>query len=425
MGAAAAPSQKKRFPAMQLDRTRLALIADWEAVAVAASLPWSTSATSILLVGWLLTLIATLDVAMLRREVMTAAGGLPILLWLLAVLGVLWAGVNWAERLAGLEGFQRLLAIPLLLAQFRRSKKGMCVVYGFFISCLLLLAASWAVLLGPAWLNPHQVRGIPVKDAISQSTVCLICACALIWRVCDLLRARAWWPALGFAGLAHLFIANVLFVAMSRADVAVAAVLALLLGWRQFRWKGIITACVAGGVLAAVGWTSSSYLQLRVTSAIEDVQTYRATGAGTDIGDHIEFFGKSLSFVRDAPLFGHGTGSISDQFRRSAIGKTGAAGVVSANPHNQILAVAIQLGLLGAGLLLVMWLAHYLLFRAMGLASWIGTVVVVQNVVSSLTSSHLFDFMQGWLYVFGVGVIGGMVLRDASPALTPAATSGD
>jgi O-antigen ligase len=37
---------------------------------------------------------------------------------------------------------------------------------------------------------------------------------------------------------------------------------------------------------------------------------------------------------------------------------------------------------------------------------------VVQNIVSSLFNSHLFDFTSGWLYVFGVGVVGGMVLRQ-------------
>jgi O-antigen ligase len=38
--------------------------------------------------------------------------------------------------------------------------------------------------------------------------------------------------------------------------------------------------------------------------------------------------------------------------------------------------------------------------------------VVIENVVSSLFNSHLFDFTQGWLYVFGVGVAGGVVLRE-------------
>src|SRR5579862_5502139 len=112
---------------MTFDRRRLAKIADWEAAAVAVSLPWSTSATSILLVIWLLTLLPTLDLAILRREVETAAGGLPALLWLLAAIGMLWADVSWSERLGGLDGFHRLLIIPLLLAQFRRSPNGIWV----------------------------------------------------------------------------------------------------------------------------------------------------------------------------------------------------------------------------------------------------------------------------------------------------------
>ena len=75
------------------------------------SLPWSTSATSNLLVLWLLALFPTLNVAMVRREVETAAGGLPVLLWLLAAVGMLWADVSWPERVHGLGGFHRLLMI--------------------------------------------------------------------------------------------------------------------------------------------------------------------------------------------------------------------------------------------------------------------------------------------------------------------------
>jgi hypothetical protein len=38
-------------------------------------------------------------------------------------------------------------------------------------------------------------------------------------------------------------------------------------------------------------------------------------------------------------------------------------------------------------------------------------MVVVQNMLTSLLNSHLFDFHEGWMYVLGVGVAGGMVLR--------------
>ncbi|MEZ5787166.1 MAG: hypothetical protein R3D62_12045 [Xanthobacteraceae bacterium] len=65
------------------------------------------------------------------------------------------------------------------------------------------------------------------------------------------------------------------------------------------------------------------------------------------------------------------------------------------------------------------------LFRGGGLVGWLGLVIVVQNIISSLFNSHLLDFTQGWTYVFGVGVLGGLVRRGSrfpaalKPALPP------
>jgi hypothetical protein len=80
--------------------------------------------------------------------------------------------------------------------------------------------------------------------------------------------------------------------------------------------------------------------------------------------------------------------------------------------------VAVQWGVIGVAVLYAMWLVHLLLFRGDGLAAWVGLLVVVQNISTSLFNSHLFDFHEGWMYVLGVGVAGGMVLRagrDATP----------
>ena len=81
---------------------RLARVADWLAVGVAVALPWSISISQILTVAWLLALIPALDVAALRQALRSRAGGLPVLLWLLALVGMAWAHAPWSERLAGL-----------------------------------------------------------------------------------------------------------------------------------------------------------------------------------------------------------------------------------------------------------------------------------------------------------------------------------
>jgi hypothetical protein len=66
-----------------------------------------------------------------------------------------------------------------------------------------------------------------------------------------------------------------------------------------------------------------------------------------------------------------------------------------------------------------MWFAHLRLFRGEGLVAWIGMLVVVQNFFTSVFNSHIFDFHEGWMYVLGVGVAGGMTLatkRHHAPA---------
>ena len=94
---------------------------------------------------------------------------------------------------------------------------------------------------------------------------------------------------------------------------------------------------------------------------------------------------------------------------------------IVSNPHNQTLHVAVQWGAIGIVVLYAMWLFHLLLFRGEGWLSWIGLLVIVQNILGSLFNSHLFDFVEGWMYVLGVGVAGGMTLtaRQSQPGTAP------
>jgi O-antigen ligase len=391
---------------------RLAQIADGLVTAVAVSLPWSTSATAILIVLWLIALVPTLDAASVRREVSSAAGGLPVLLWLLGAVGMLWADVSWSERIAGLSGFHKLLFIPLLLAQFRRSGQAKWAILGFLASSVVLLVVSWALVLTPGltWRGQRNL-GVPVKDYIVQSVIFAICAFGLLGQAAEMWRTRA--PlSVGLLMVAAAFIASIVYVATARTTLVVMAVMLVLFGVRQFGWKGALGATLIGIVLAGAVWASSPYLRERVSAAVEQTQAYGTSDINTPVGLRLEYWKKSLAFIAEAPVIGHGTGTIPALFRRAATLQTIPA-LITTNPHSQILAVTIELGLIGAMALIAMWLAHLALFRDGTLLAWFGLVVVTYNIVSSLFNSHLFDFTQGWLYVFGVGITGGMVLRAA------------
>ena len=406
------------------DRARLERAADALAVAAVVSMPWSTTATSILLVLWLVVLVPTLDWPAVRREIWTPAGGLPVLFCLLGIVGMLWADVPWPERFGGLNSFHRMLFIPLLLAQFRRSGNGRWVMIGFLASCvgLLLLSyfhAVWRTLY-PAPYSNIFLPGIPVKDHILQSGEFQICVFGLAYAAVEAWRAQQRRLALVLALLACTFLANIVYIATGRTTVVVMPVLLALFGLRLFGWRGAAGVVIAGVLVGTIAWFSSPYLRGRVEQAGREVYLYETQNADTSSGERLEFWKKSLGFIAAAPVIGHGTGSIKQQFS-TVVGTSGPSIYVSENPHQQTLTVAIQLGLLGVLVMYAMWIAHLMLFRAEGLVAWCGLVVVPQNIVSSLFNSHLFDFNQGWFYVFGVGVLGGTVL--SMEARKPAATA--
>jgi O-antigen ligase len=398
------------------DTPRLRRLADWFAIGVAVSLPWSTSAAAILIALWLAAVSPTMSIEQIRRELATAAGGLPALLWVLAAVGMLWADVSWSERLAGLGHFNRLLMIPLLLAQFRRSGRGLWVLYGYLASTLGVLIASWALALVPGLAWHGSQFGVPTKDYIFQGESFALCAFALIGRAGERGRAGQWPAVLGLVAIAALFLANIFFVATGRTVLVVIPVLALFVGWRQFGWKGLLGAGLVGVAVGTAVWFTSPYLRARVNDSFADLAAYRQSDEPNSTGLHLDLLRKSLPITATAPIIGHGTGSVFEQFRRVTTVGTGASSMLAANPHNQVLAVAIQLGLVGSSVLLAMWIAHVLLFRGGGLVALIGAIVVIENVIASLFNSHLFDFTEGWLYVFGVGVAGGTVLRQRDPA---------
>jgi O-antigen ligase len=418
-------------------RENFARHADWLAVGVAVALPWSTSATLALLVLWLPMLLAAIPAAELRRSFTTATGALPVVLWALAGLGMIWATAPMAERLDGFNAFHKLLALPLLLAQFRRSERGHYVLIGFLASCTVLLLLSWALILLPGLSWRGRVRrglpmlGIPVKDLISQSMVFTLCIFGLMERALVALKEARRALALALAVLALAFLANILYVATSRTALVAIPVLLLLLAAVRLGARGTAIMLTAFALVAAAAWPSSSFLRQRVTTLVTEIRDYRPDAMTTSAGERMDFWRNAATFIGEAPLIGHGTGAIREQFRRTGGGRIAEA----TNPHNQTIAIALQLGLVGVAALLAMWGAHLLLFwRALrassgvgkpqpnrapefgALACGIGLALVGQNMISSLFNSSLSDLTHGWTYVLGVGVLGGMTLRARESA---------
>ncbi|CAN5174059.1 O-antigen ligase family protein [soil metagenome] len=396
--------------------------ADIAVVLVAVSLPWSTSLVAIFAVAWLVLLIPTAERRDIASFLRRPACWLPILFFALAALGMVWAvDIPWATRFHSLGQVAKLLAIPVLILHFEKSERGLWVAVGFIASCAIVMLLSWVMFIDPRLaFDSTRVFGVPVKNTIAQGQEFTLCAFGALGGAMYALSRQQKKIALVLALLSAGFVANMVFVANSRTALACIPVLFVLFVWMHFSGRKAILLLMGAALVAGLAWSASPYLRGRVDGVLTEYQAYRGSSTTTSTGQRLEFWRKSLKFFGAAPLLGHGTGSTRTLFERDAVGKTGISADVIANPHNQTLNVAVQWGSAGIVVLYLMWISHLRLFIGReGLFAWIGLAAVVQNFLSSLLNSHLFDFTEGWIYALAVGVAGGMVVR-AQTADTPA-----
>jgi hypothetical protein len=385
---------------------------------IAILLPWTTSGVSIVVVLWVIALAFTLEwrdfLASLKRPV----SALPCAFVVLVLLGMLWSDAPWNEQLHQLGQVAKFLVLPLLIYHFERSPRGMMVFTAFLISCAVLSLVSCLVALDPLLsaklyfsrgpFNPTS--GIFVRNYIDQGQEFSLCAVALAYPVAMAWQQGRTGKALLLAALGLWLVVNLLFVITSRTALVTMPIMLAVFALMHLRWRVALALLCGLALLAALAWSTSRQLQETVGKFFTDYGYTELQNNETGIGSRLIYWGKSLRFLGEAPVIGHGTGSTRALFEQAAIGEKGARALVVSDPHNQTLNVAVQWGLVGVALLWAMWLVHLLLFRGSGLVVWIGLLVVVQNMLSSLINSHLFDFTESWIYVLGVGIAGGVTL---------------
>jgi len=273
---------------------------------------------------------------------------------------------------------------------------------------------SWLVAFDPHLaLKSGAHYGVPIKNYIDQSQEFALCAVVLAYPAVLLFRSGRIVPALLLSAIALSFVINMTFVVVSRTALVTMPVMLAVFALLHLGWRSRLVILCAVIVLAGLAFASSPKLRSTIETFSREYKGYEEQNLSTSMGMRLEFWRKSLRFIADAPVLGHGTGSIKRLFEQASTGPAGGASAeVIANPHNQTLNVAVQWGALGVIVLYAMWLSHLMLFRHDGLMAWIGLMVVVQNFFTSLFNSHIFDFNEGWMYVLGVGIAGARMLEE-------------
>jgi O-antigen ligase len=322
---------------------------DLLAVLVAILLPWSTSGVSIALALWLIALAFTVEPRALAHSLTRPACALPIAFFALALLGMLWSDAPWSARLHGVSPLARFLALPLIIYHFERSPRGLWVFVGFLMSCALLAAMSCVAALDASLSaklyfsrGPYlPVNGVFVKNYIDQGQEFTLCAVALAYPIVTSLREKKTGQALLLMAAALWLVANMLFVVVSRTALVIMPIMLAVFVLLHLRWRGAVATLVVAALITAAVWSASPSLRATFHKFLADYQQTEVQNNPSGMGSRLEYWRKSLQFITDAPLIGHGTGSTRGLFERAAVGQTGVRAEIVGDPHNQTLNAAV------------------------------------------------------------------------------------
>jgi O-antigen ligase len=394
---------------------RLLISRQMAAVATAAVLPVSTSGQAIALSIFVVLALLTVKPEQWLATIMTPAAAIPVGLFVLIVIGMLWSPTPFAPG-GGVGHYAKLLLIPVAMSCAFTPRQGLQIGYGFLAGCLVILVLSFLsffILLPPPF--SHAMGGVPLKDNAVQSGCFALCAFGLalggvaVWVTGDKPRAVA------MLILALVFLADVFMIYISKTGILMTAALVGLFVVQAGGWRRSLLIATPIVLIAVVALLLSAPAQRRLAEIATDIHAVD-NGKGNSeatlsTASRLDFWSKAVEFIEQAPLFGHGTGSTKSLYQSLEATRPSPFGEAVPDPHNQFFAIAIQVGLVGGAILLAMWAVHFSMFVGGSFACAIGQAVVIQNFIGSLFNSHLSTVTQGMLYCLAVGLLGGIVQR--------------
>ena len=391
------------------------------AIATAFTIPVSTSGQAITVTIFVLLAALTVKREEWLATFATPAAGVPVGLLLLLLIGMLWSPTPFASG-GGIGHYAKLLLIPVAMASAFTAREALQIGYGFLAGCLVVLALSFLsffIFLPPPFhsvmVDPRLV-GVPMKDNAVQSGCFALCAFALalggvrVWVGGNRRRAAA------MIILALVFLADIFMIFISKTGVLMTSALIALFVVHAEGWKRSLLIAAPIALVVAIALWSSAPAQRRLAEIVTDIHAVDGDKASSEAtlstASRLDFWRKAVEFIKEAPLFGHGTGSTKSLYQSLEATRPSPYGEAVPDPHNQFFAIAIQVGLVGGLILLVMWAVHFSMFVGGSFASAMGQAVVIQNFIGSLFNSHLSTVTQGMLYCLAVGLLGGIVQRE-------------
>lgn len=397
---------------MNLGRDRLQTearrAAGWTTAALGFTVPMWVVADSILVVLLVLCWAACGQWRERFRRIITN----PVALSALLVFGWLLAGSFWGlgsldDRMLAVKKYADLLLIPLLISMAinaqERNRALLALAVSLVVTLVLSLVLSAGILLpNSVALNCNPSNPCVFKKHTTHNVLMAFGAllfAVLAWKSQD--RGQRW----GWGLISVLAAINVLMV-HGRTGYVVLAGLAMLTFVVFYGWRGMLAAIMALSVSFSTAYQVSSSFHERVNLTVSSVTEWNPEVAVVDdaVGWRLEYFYHTAEIIQDHPLIGVGTGGFVPAYRA----RVEQAGFdVPPHPHNQYLFIMAQVGIVGLGLLLWLFVQQWRSSARIEDATYrlLAKGLVVTIVIGSFFNPFLVDHTEKLFYCWFSGLI--------------------
>ena len=401
------PSKPRLFP--RLDQFRLNLL---YFVALSVSLGTAVSALGRLLLC-VSALVYLVSGPYKRRNVIETkhATGLTWIV-LLAVgytaVTALWSSVGLVEGISVWTRHARVLSIPLMVCMIASAHEARMVLRVFIWGQVFVVISSWLLAMGlpvpwatGAWQGSNAVFSSYLEQCITQAVLV-----ALLWfQRDDIFGPRGRWLAVLTAFLTALLTVGLM---PGRTGHLVLLGMLTLMGAHHLP-KKYLWAAFAIPVLAFVllQQTSSTFRD-RMALVVKEV-TASLHGNSQDessSGMRLAYWRASTQAITEKPLLGHGAGSWNNEYKRlRGTLISGQANPVS-DPHQMFLLWAVEGGLLGLALLVMVLAALWRFSDALDANERQSMrALIAALVIAGLFNSVLFGIGIGDFFCIGLGIM--------------------
>lgn len=380
--------------AMSWTRDRLQADARWAAgwttTALGFTIPIWVVADSILVVLLVVCWLASGEWKVRVRRITQNPVAVSVLLlfaWLL--LGTLWGGGSVQERALSIKKYADLLLIPLLISMAIDLQERHRAVLALAVSLVGTLILSLGLNAGFLPLTNEALGCDPSDSCVFKrhTTHNVLMAFGVL-----LFAVLAWnsshrWMRWGWGGAAVLAACNVLVMVQGRTGYAVLAGLAMLVFYVRFGWRGMLVAIVLLCVVFLSAYQISSSFHERVDLTAAGIRQWDPNVAvvNDSVGWRLEYVYHTVELIQDHPLVGVGTGGFVQAYRA----RTEQASLdVPPHPHNQYLFIMAQVGVLGFGLLLWLFVQQW---RWTTLASDTATGLLARGLIVVMIVTCFFQ----------------------------------